>query len=533
MQRGRCAGYAVRTRNTRHNLLTIKGNSLIEQRLGSLFALVLALGCGALLPFTLAPFDWWPLGIGSIGGWFWLLNRRPGSAAALGFAFGVGKFGVGVSWVYVSMRLYGGASVSLAVFLVALFVAGLSVFTLLQGWVYARVASRGAAMLDAALFAAVWVIFEWLLTWFLTGFPWLYPGYGHLQTVLANLMPIGGVSLASLGIVVTSVYLAVALTNARRVTALVLATVPWAIGLALSPIEWVQSGAPRTVALVQGNVDQTLKWDADNRLSIVDTYLDLTDPHWGTDLVVWPEAAITLYEHQAREVLEFLDERGEESGTTVVLGIATAQRTPDGTWMIYNSALATGPGAGRYTKRQLVPFGDYVPFEDLLRGLIGFFDLPMSAFTAGPWHQGPLHTGTARAAMAICYEIAYAELMRQSAAGADVLITVSNDTWFGTSIGPLQHAQIARARALENGRWLLRGTNNGVTAIVDHRGRMTDALPQFEQAVLSGEFHIMKGRTPYSRYGDGWLVALCLAGLIAGLFHRDRAASRTQGGAVK
>ena len=493
----------------------------------------MALGCGALLPLTLAPFGWWPLGVLSIGGWFWLLNRRPGSAAALGFAFGVGKFGVGVSWVYVSMRLYGGAAVPLAVLLVALFVAGLSLFTLLQGWLYARAASRRAPLLDAALFAAVWVIFEWLLTWFLTGFPWLYPGYGHLQTVLANLMPIAGVSLASLGIVVTSVYLVAALTNARRVTALVLATVPWAIGLALSPVDWVQPGASRTVALAQGNVDQAVKWDPGNRASIVDTYLDLTEPHWGTDLVIWPEAAITLYEHQAQEVLEFLDARGEESGTTVVLGVATAERTPDGAWNIYNSALAVGAGTGRYSKRRLVPFGDYVPFADLLRGLIGFFDLPMSAFTSGAWHQGPLPVGAGRAAMGICYEIAYGELMRQSAAGADLLITVSNDTWFGTSIGPLQHAQIARARALENGRWLLRGTNNGVTAIVDHRGRVADALPQFERGVLAGEFRIMEGRTPYSRYGDGWLVALCCAGLIGGICYRERTTTSTQAGTAK
>ena len=431
------------------------------------------------------------------------------------------------------MRLYGGASVPLAAFLVALFVSGLSVFTLLQGWVFARAASGRAPLLDAALFAAVWVIFEWLLTWFLTGFPWLYPGYGHLATPLANLVPVGGVSLASLGIVVSAAYLAAAFMHVRRAAALALAVLPWAVGWALSPVDWVQPGAVRTAALMQGNIDQAVKWEPENRLPIVETYLELTEPQWGVDLVIWPEAAITFYEHQADEVLQLLDERGEASGTTVLLGIATAMRSPDGDWMIYNSALATGQGTGRYSKRRLVPFGDYVPFEDRLRGLIRFFDLPMSASTSGPWHQGALDAGAGRAALAICYEIAYGELMRTSAADADFLVTISNDTWFGTSIGPLQHAQIARARALENGRWLLRGTNNGVTAIVDHRGRVTDALPQFERGVLAGEFRIMEGRTPYGRYGDGWLVALCLAGLIGGIFHRERTASGIQAGTAK
>ncbi len=494
------------------------------------FALAaLALVSGALLPLSLAPFDWWPLGILSIGGWYWSLRRRPRDAAALGFAYGIGKFGVGVSWVYVSMRLYGGASVPLAVFLVMLFVAGLSVFTLLQGWLYARVAGGRAALLDAALFGAVWMLFEWLLTWFLTGFPWLFPGYAHLDTLLVNLMPVGGVSLASLGIVVTSVFLVAALTRAPalasvpallsgwRIAALLLAAAPWIAGLALSPLEWVRPGSSHTAALVQGNVDQSVKWQAENRIPIVDRYLEMTEPYWGNDLIVWPEAAITLFEHQAGAVLELLDERGEHSGTTVLLGIPTAERTPGGDWLVYNSALATGVGNGRYSKRRLAPFGDYVPFEGLLRGLIGFFDLPMSAFRPGPRDQGSLHAGAGRAALGICYEIAYGDLMRRSAARADVLITISNDTWFGASIGPLQHAQMARARAVENGRWLLRGTNNGVTAIVDHRGRVRSALPQFEGSVLAGEFRIMEGRTPYNRHGDGWLVALCFAGLIVGL----------------
>ncbi len=585
---------------------------------------VSALACGLLLPLTLAPFDWWPLGIVSIGGWFWLLNRHPHRAALLGFAYGIGKFAAGVSWVYVSMRLYAGASVPLACALVALFVAGLSLFTLSQGWLYARVralpnrrsvaagtvgspgngptdssdatpatggaskqrlgradghpsarrsavgiaggawSSDGTALVNAGLFVATWVLFESLLTWFLTGFPWLFAGYAHLGTPLMHLIPVGGVSLASLGIAATSVFLVVALGGIRIAisennplvktapekahggapaatafrgaaakrtlgalvrnrlclfAALGLAALPWVAGLALMPIEWVWRTGTHDVALVQGNVDQALKWRPETRQTIVDRYLEMSEPHWGTDLIIWPEAAITLFEHQAADVLRSLDSRGESVGGTVVLGVPTAERLPDEGWRIYNSALATGVGAGRYSKRRLVPFGDYVPLDTWLRGVIDFFDLPMSSFSPGVERQGLLDIGVGRAAMGICYEIAYGELLRQPA--ADVLLTISNDTWFGGSIGPLQHMQIARARALENGRWLLRGTNNGVTAIVDHRGRVTAALPQFERGVLTGEFRIMAGNTPYGRHGDGWLAALCLAGLIAGLFHRQ------------
>ena len=491
-----------------------------------LLSLLAALACGALLPLTLAPFDWWPLGLVSIGGWFWLLNRSAAPAWALGFAYGLGKFGVGVSWVYVSIHTYGNASPPLAAMLVLLFVAGLSLFTLAHARLYAWLriehqsgASKGgAALANAWLFAAIWVAFEWVLTWFLTGFPWLYPGYGHLQTPLAGLLPVGGVSLASLGIVVTATFLCTALFDrhrpAVRAAATAIAVAPWLAGLALSGAQWVEPQATRSAALVQGNVDQAVKWDRDNRMPIINRYLDLAEPHWGQDLILWPEAAITLFEQEAAPWLQRWDERGQASDTSLVLGIPRVEPDGDGDYRFQNAAIAVGLGDGRYVKRRLVPFGDYVPFEDTLRGLIEFFDLPMSRATPGPWNQPPLTLGEDRAAMAICYEIAYANLTRTAAAEADLILTITNDTWFGRSIGPLQHLQIAQARALENGRWLLRAANNGVTAFVDHRGKVRVQLPQFERGVLVGSFQIMAGRTPYSHFGDGWLVAICLGSLL-------------------
>ena len=496
--------------------------------------LLAGLACGALLPLTLAPFDWWPLGLVSIGGWFWLLNRSVAPAWALGFAYGLGKFGVGVSWVYVSIHTYGNASPPLATLLVLLFVAGLSLFTLAHARLYAwlRIPSQKdqpgtlAALGNPWLFAASWVAFEWVLTWFLTGFPWLYPGYGHLHTPLANLLPIGGVSLASLGIVVTAAFLCTSLLErhrpAYRATAAAVAALPWLIGAALSGAQWVESAATRTAALVQGNVDQAVKWDRENRLPIINRYLDLTESHWGHDLILWPEAAITLFEHEAAPWLQRWDERGKAANTSLVLGIPGVEQTAEGSYQFQNTAIAVGQGEGRYVKRRLVPFGDYVPFEGVLRGLIQFFDLPMSRAAPGPWEQQPLTLGEDRAATAICYEIAYANLTRTSAVEADLILTVTNDTWFGRSIGPLQHLQIAQARALENGRWLLRAASNGVTAIVDHRGQVKARLPQFERGVLVGEFQIMAGRTPFSRFGDGWLTALCLASLLAFAWRTSR-----------
>ena len=509
--------------------------------------MVAALACGALLPLTLAPFDLWPLGLVSIGGWFWLLNRSLAPAWALGLAYGLGKFGVGVSWVYVSIHTYGNASPPLATLLVAIFVAGLSLFTLAHAWLYAwlrispqsdnsRPASNQGNSIEGAtglsnvwLFAASWVAFEWIMSWFLTGFPWLYPGYGHLHTPLANLLPVGGVSLASLGIVVTACCLVAALFDRHpptvRAAFAAVAALPWLIGFALSGAQWVEPQATRSAALVQGNVDQAVKWQRESRMPIINRYRDLTEPHWGRDLILWPEAAITLFEHEAAPWLQRWSERGQASGTSLVLGIPSMVSAADGGHQFQNAAIAIGRGNGRYVKRRLVPFGDYVPLEGLLRGLIEFFDLPMSRAAHGAWHQPTLALGEDQAAMAICYEVAYADLTRSTASAADLLLTITNDTWFGRSIGPLQHLQIAQARALENGRWLLRAANNGVTAFVDHRGRVRQQLPQFKRGVLVGNYQIMAGRTPYNRFGDGWLVAVCLASLLVFAFLSRRAAA--------
>jgi apolipoprotein N-acyltransferase len=273
------------------------------------------------------------------------------------------------------------------------------------------------------------------------------------------------------------------------------------------------------VALVQGNIPQSTKWDPATVQPILDTYRTLSAPHWQHDLVIWPEAAVTLFAHQATGYLDEMARRANAHGSALVLGIPTAERTDDGI-AIHNSVLALGNGSGRYSKHQLVPFGDYVPFERWLRGLISFFDLPMSVARRGPAGQAPIEGGGRHMAVAICYEIVYPELVRDQARRADVIVTVSNDTWFGRSIGPHQHLQKARMRALENGRYLLRATNNGVTAIVDPSGQVTAEIPQFQPGVLTGEFHSMQGQTPYTRTGTAPLLVLLAASIGFSLLRR-------------
>ena len=493
-------------------------------RLARLGGPALALGAGALLPLGLAPFDLWPVALLAVGAFCWVLCRENARPVLLGWLFGVGKYGVGASWIYVSIHVYGNAPPLLAGALVGVFVAGMAVFHGGAAWLFVRLRPSGP-VLAAVSFAAVWVLTEWLLTWFLTGFPWLFVGYAMLDTPLEALAPVGGVLLVGFGAVLTAACLA----RWRSRAALVAAALPWLASWALTGIEWTTPTERHRVALVQGNVDQATKWDAASRDDILERYATLSGPVWESDLVIWPEAAITLPLHAAQP---FLADMADRAQGTLVLGILIAERWPDGTrW--YNGTVAVGEGAGRYAKRRLVPFGDYVPLQSTLRGLIDFFDLPMSRTVPGEFEQPVLRAGAAGLAMSICYEVAYPDLVRVSAGGADALVTISNDTWFGASIGPHQHLQIARMRALENGRPLLRATNNGVTALVDSHGRVVGRLPQFEQGVLTGEIVGRTGTTPFGRWGSDVVVAFLFLLLFLLLFPAvvDWRTRRTRGDA--
>ncbi|NIP15481.1 MAG: hypothetical protein GWM88_12480 [Pseudomonadales bacterium] len=205
---------------------------------------LLALACGALVPLSLAPFGWWPLGLVAVGGWFWLLQSSDRGGLLLGWLFGVGKYAAGASWIYVSINVYGNAPPPLAAFLVALFAGGLALFPMVNGWVFQRLRTPGAPLVNAWLFACLFVAFEWLLTWFLTGFPWLYPAYGHVETVLGGLAPVGGVMLVSLGLAGSACSVAVAYQCAARLPVLAVALAPWVLGAILGAASWVEPGAP-------------------------------------------------------------------------------------------------------------------------------------------------------------------------------------------------------------------------------------------------------------------------------------------------
>lgn len=458
-----------------------------------------ALLSGALAPLALAPVGWWPVAILCCALLSHLLRGEGIKRAAfICWLFGVGMYGVGASWVYVSIHQYGHAPAPLAILLTALFVMGLAaVFALPLSLYGAFKHSTGVKL--ALAFTALWVLGEWFRSWFLSGFPWLYLGYGFIDTWLAGWAPVGGVLTMSAIVAGSGATLSHVLSRPQKwpaVLASLLVVGCWCSGQVLRDIPWTQPavGQPLTVALIQPNLPVLAKWQEEELPDILQTMHQQATALADRDLIIWPESGIPALPGQVGNFLKTLHTTASQQQTALISGIPSQI---NGAY--FNSVVGLGNASGTYHKRRLVPFGEYVPLESALRGVIEFFDLPMSSFRAGAARQPLLKAGNYRIATAICYEIAYAELIARDAGDAHMLLTVSNDTWFGDSLGPHQHLQIARVRALETGKPLLRATNDGITAIVDHRGRVTRRLPRFSAGVLDGEITPFKGATPYSR----------------------------------
>ncbi|WP_317930992.1 apolipoprotein N-acyltransferase [Halioxenophilus sp. WMMB6] len=494
----------------------------------TLLLLLANLVTGGLVPLSLAPFDYWPAGLLGVALFNTLLTLQTRGHFWSALAFGCGLFGVGASWVYVSIHGFGMASTALALLLTSLFVGGLALVFALPYCFWQRFRSTNLTVTLTVVAPLFWLFGEWLRGWLLTGFPWLYLGYGHLHTPLAGLAPVGGVLLVGWAVAVTGSGLVALgrLALARRWPAalglLTALMALWLSALGMVQVEWTKpAGNSKTVALVQPNIPQELKWAPAERLPTLRLLQSLSDPLWPeVDWIVWPEAALPMLYENAVPFLNDISQRAAANNAALITGVL--YRAPD-TGEIHNSIIARGIGQGLYSKSRLVPFGEYVPLGHWLRGLLDFFNMPTSIIAPSHGAQPNLLLGDTLLSADICYEVAYPALIARHAQGANVLLTISNDAWFGDSIGPLQHMQMAQMRALETGRDLIRATNNGISALVDHQGDIRTRLPQFERRVLIGEVVPRAGITPYMLWRNNPLIgAMALAFLALAWRARTR-----------
>ncbi|GAB4356869.1 MAG: apolipoprotein N-acyltransferase [Immundisolibacter sp.] len=473
--------------------------------------IVVGLLAGGLMPLAYAPFDlWWLAPLALAVPLRLALAATPRRAALYGYVFGLGWFAGGVHWIYVSCHRYGNMDAASAALATAVLVAYLALFPALGLLLARRLGRRRAAFLLAAPGALG--LAEWLRGWLLTGFPWLAPGYSQIDSPLGAYAPLAGVAGVGLAVLALAAALAWLSTGARCRWPAVAVLVLLPAGVLVDRLEWSEPVGPALqVALLQGNVEQQIKWDPAYFAQTLARYLALTRAAAGADVIIWPENAISALPSQLPAGY-FDTVRAAAAGAAVLVGIPTED--PDGRY--YNAVLQLTPPGGEYRKRHLVPFGEYVPLQRQIGPLLDLLAVPMSDFSTGGAGQMPLQVAGTRAAASVCYEILFAQEMRV-AANAQWLVNVSNDAWFGDSIAPPQHLQTARMRARELARPIARATNTGLTALIDHRGRVTARATPFRQTVLRGALQPRQGLTPFARFGETPVTVLCLAlCLVAG-----------------
>jgi apolipoprotein N-acyltransferase len=474
---------------------------------------------GLVLPLSFAPFNLFPAAPLSMAALFFVWTRVPARRGFLcGWLFGLAYFGFGVFWIHESFQ-FSHIAMGWALAITGLLVMFLALYPAIVGYAVCRLGDRGSAGQRyrlLLLMPAAWVLAEWVRGWFFTGFTWLQLGYSQVGHPLQGLLPVGGIYAVSWAVAISAslLVLCVCEKGARRWSWLAALVLVWVVGALLGTLKWTApNGDVLKVALIQGNMAQDEKWLPANREPTLDRYLTLTRQHWDADLIVWPESALPGVRDQFDGFVGRLGAEARRNNSFVVFGVPVLDRQ---TLEFFNSVVVVGGREMVYHKRHLVPFGEYLPVDAVIRPLTEFLGLPVADFSLGPDKQPLLEAAGHRLGISVCYEIAFGSEIAEAMPDAAVLVTVSNDAWFGTSIGPAQHLQIARARAVETGRYLLRATNTGITAIVAPDGAVQGRIPQFQVEVLAGEIFPMGGMTPYARTGDLAVIALLVLALMGG-----------------
>jgi apolipoprotein N-acyltransferase len=475
---------------------------------------------GVMATFAFAPYEIYPLAILAPAGLFGLIYRaNPIQASALGFKFGLGYFGAGVYWLFISIHTFGDVPAIGAGALTAALVAILSIYPALVCYVSNKYFPINQTERMNYAFPALWVFSEWFRGVLFTGFPWLFIGYSQTNSPLSGFAPIFGVYGVSTAALLCSVLMTYAAINYRakqfqsmykHIFAFLLI---WIAGAALSLIPWTHHASKSVaVSMVQGNIPQSLKWDPDNIKLSFDRYEEMTTPLLKKDsIIIWPEAAIPMPLQYAEDFIQMMDQKARDAGAHILLGIPMQDEDKDG---YYNALISVGNDKHLYAKRLLVPFGEYIPLQKYTANLFKIINIPMPNTVPGKKPLAAMEIGGIKFLPAICYEVTFPDLMRSNDPEIGVLLTVTNDAWYGNSNAQAQHLQIAAMRASEMRRPALFASNDGITAVINPDGRIVAAAPQHETTVLNATVQPTLGMTPWMRNGADPLLVMLIAMLI-------------------
>ncbi|MDE2051494.1 MAG: apolipoprotein N-acyltransferase [Gammaproteobacteria bacterium] len=480
---------------------------------------VLAFGVGALLACAFAPLQWWPLAILCPAVLMWLWEEAaPREAASTGFWFSFGTFLAGTYWLYVSVHDLGKAPVWLTLAIMLGLIGIMALYNALIGYAVARWLPQSGAWRWLVGIPAAWLLIEWWRGWFLSGFSWLSLGYSQTDTWLGALAPVLGVYGISLVLLMSAGALVALVRGTGRVRLLAALTLaaPWALGAALAPVHWTHpSGAPVSVAVIQADIPQEDKWLDSEAPMILERYRKMTESALGTRLIVWPEAALPDLANNLLPYIARVDREAQARGSSLVMGVVRASEDGE---HYYDSILALGKQASWYAKDHLVPFAEFFPVPHFVRNWLRLMTLPYESFTRGGTDQAPLPVAGLELGPTVCYEVGYGGYMLHMLPKANALVNVTNDAWFGHSTARYEQFQMARMRALEEGRSMIIASNDGISAVIGARGEVLSSAPPFQAYVLRSSVTPRSGLTPFARVGN-WLIvslaAIALAGALS------------------
>lgn len=473
---------------------------------------------GIVLLLSFAPYDYWFLAVPSLVvllvSW---QGVSPLRAALRGFLFGIGLFVFGLSWVFVSIHDFGGAGIFLASMLTLLFAAFWALFPALAGYLSVICECSVLRSFRFIMPATLWVLIEYLRgNVVFNGFPLFQLAYSQLDSPLAGYIPVFGAYAVSWAVALTASILAAWLTMEKRqpVMFLTILSLIWGTGFILGQISWTEpAGDEIKITMIQGNVAQDKKWQPEYRDAILKRYQNKTRQHWDSQIIIWPESSIPAYYHQVNDdFLLPLEKEAKKHGADLVVSLPIKNDRDEK----FNAVMTLGEKRGVYKKIHLLPFGEYLPMKSFFSSIMDSLNfMPMGSFTAGETDQPLMSAGGYPFFTSICYEDAFGEESAFRLGDAAFLINVTNDGWFGETVEPYQHMQMARMRALETGRYLLRSTNNGLTAIVAPNGKIISQAPLFKVTTLTDTIFPMAGFTPYTRFGD-YPIILFLSFILVG-----------------
>lgn len=475
---------------------------------------------GSLSVFSFSEISLWFMIIVSIA-WFLLILKDANKTESLwiGWFFGIGYFGVNIWWIHISIESFGIPNSLIAVSINAIFICLLAVYFSIFGVLINSLSLFKAPLLLIAPF--IWLLVEISRGYFFTGFPWLVVGYTQIDSPLSALLPLvgaHGVSFVIVSLASCLIFLLSSKSLKQKVFGVFTAITIIILSSCLQQSEYTtKKGELLNISVVQGSLPYDVRWSKGSTELIFDQYMKLSIDQWNSDILVWPETVFTNPLTLNESEVKLLKSISLRTDTHLILGVPFLQ-VADG--KIFNSILSITDSIQLYKKRKLVPFGEYFPLRKMFSNFYDTLNVPLSDFTQSLSEKNKFVVKQNTIGVLICYEIAFASIARSSLPQAELIVNLSNDSWFGRSVAAFQHLQIVRVRAAELERPIIRATNTGISAIIDYKGDVIESSEQFEAQVISGEIAGRVGLTPYSKIGEQGVIILALGLVLIALVIR-------------